>query len=70
MDAYERLQHAKRHPSETFSSVVRRAVWLDAPMSGAEILAHLQTRAEHLSEEDLVNIEHADDCDAHPILHG
>jgi len=36
LDAYEKLK-AMKHPGESFSSVVRRAVFPDAPASGAEL---------------------------------
>jgi predicted CopG family antitoxin len=55
MDAYERLRMAKRSPSESFSSVVRRAVFPGSPSTAGEILAvvrsRLATRRTLLSEE-------------------
>jgi predicted CopG family antitoxin len=47
LDAYERLKRSKRNPRESFSAVVRRAVWPDAPPTGADILADLSNRREH-----------------------
>lgn len=44
LDAYERLRRFKRSPRESFSQVVRRAVWTDAPPRAADILADLRTR--------------------------
>jgi predicted CopG family antitoxin len=44
MDAYEKLRRAKRTPSESFSSVVRRAVFPGQPSTGAELLASLRER--------------------------
>jgi hypothetical protein len=41
IDAYEKLKRAKRSPRESFSSVVRRAHWEDAPATGKELLDSL-----------------------------
>ena len=41
LDAYEKLRRAKRGPRESFSSVVRRARWVE--MTGAgQLLQHLR----------------------------
>ena len=42
IDAYERMVRARRDPKESFSNVLRRAVWLDAPATGAAILESLE----------------------------
>lgn len=47
LDAYERLRRFKRSPRESFSAVVRRAVWPDAAATGDDILADLRHRATH-----------------------
>ena len=47
IDAYDRLKRFKRTPRESFSQVVRRAVWPDSPPTAADILADLQVRMEH-----------------------
>jgi predicted CopG family antitoxin len=44
IDAYERLRRFKHSPRESFSEVVRRAVWPDAPPRGADILADVRAR--------------------------
>ena len=44
LDAYERLRRFKISPRESFSQVVRRAVWTDAPPCAADILADFRTR--------------------------
>jgi hypothetical protein len=44
IDAYERLKRYKRSPRESFSAVVRRALWPDAPPTAADLLADLQER--------------------------
>jgi predicted CopG family antitoxin len=42
LDAYEKLRRAKRAPSESFSSVVRRAVFVDASVTASELLRILE----------------------------
>ena len=42
IDAYEKLRRAKRSDRESFSSVVRRARWDDAPATGGEVLDALR----------------------------
>jgi len=37
-DACERLRRAKRAPRESFSAVVRRAVWPEEPLTAAGLL--------------------------------
>ncbi|MFQ5689395.1 MAG: antitoxin VapB family protein [Gemmatimonadota bacterium] len=44
LEAYERLRRARRHPTESFSDVVMRAQWTDAPSTAGEYLAHLRER--------------------------
>lgn len=44
IDAYEKLRNQKRHPRESFSQVVRRAIWDTLGVSGRVLLDHL-TRA-------------------------
>lgn len=66
LDAYEKLRAAKRSDKESFSMVVRRAIWPDAPMDGAAILSYLQNRPFHISEEDLDQIEAANRADKVP----
>ncbi len=38
LDAYERLRRAKRGSRESFSAVVRRAVWPEEPLTAAGLL--------------------------------
>ncbi len=66
LDAYERLKAAKKNEKESFSMVVRRAVWPEAPADGKTILAYLAARPAFLEEEDLDRIEAADRADAPP----
>ena len=42
LDAYEKLRRAKRTPRESFSSVVRRAKFVDEPRTAREALAALE----------------------------
>lgn len=55
LDAYERLRKAKRSPSESFSSVVRRAIFPGTASTGEEALtiarARMRARKALLSEE-------------------
>jgi hypothetical protein len=44
IDAYEKLRKAKRAPSESFSSVVRRAVFPDQPCTASELLVVMEQR--------------------------
>jgi hypothetical protein len=46
LDAYEKLRRAKRSPRESFSSVVRRAVFPDAAYTAADLLALMRRRME------------------------
>jgi predicted CopG family antitoxin len=41
IDAYDRLKRARRFPSESFSSVVRRAVFPGDSLTGADLLARM-----------------------------
>ena len=41
MDAYEKLSRAKRGPRESFSNVVRRALWKDLPPNARTLLENL-----------------------------
>ncbi len=44
IDAYEKLRKAKRTPRESFSSVVRRAVFPDEPRTCRDLLESMRTR--------------------------
>lgn len=63
IDAYERLKRAKRYPSESFSSVVRRAVFPGDSLTGADLLARMtEWRKEGralLTEADLDRLDEA-----------
>ncbi|MBM3495301.1 MAG: hypothetical protein FJX72_13415 [Armatimonadetes bacterium] len=44
MDAYEKLRRAKRRPSESFYSVVRRAQFPEGSITAGELLERLQAQ--------------------------
>ena len=44
LDAYEKLRRAKKAPSESFSSVVRRALFPKEAMTGRELLHEMERR--------------------------
>ena len=56
LDAYEKLK-AMKHPGESFSSVVRRAVFPDAPASGAELFQYFSGGGGGISEAYLNAVE-------------
>lgn len=41
VDAYEKLRRAKRTPTESFSSVVRRARWEETALTAQQLLNEL-----------------------------
>ena len=62
LDAYERLRSARLHPTESFSSVVRRANWARRKCTGHDLLEFMRQRAEagdFLSAETLDRLEAA-----------
>jgi predicted CopG family antitoxin len=46
LDAYDRLRKARRTPSESFSSVVRRALFPGTPSTAGDVLANARRRME------------------------
>ncbi len=65
MDAYERLRSAKR-PGESFSAVVRRATFPDAPPRGTDLLAYYRANGSGLSKTYLDTVEQAANNDRPP----
>lgn len=61
LDAYDKLKRAKKTPRESFSSVVRRAEFPDAPVTARELVATLRKRmaigAIPLTEETLDSLD-------------
>ncbi len=56
LDAYEKLK-AKKRPGESFSGVVRRAVFSDSPATGAELFQYFSTGGGDISEAYLNAVE-------------
>ena len=65
IDAYEKLKRAKR-PGESFTEVVRRANFKEAPVTGAALLAHYQKGGGGVSEKYLAAVEAAASQDRPP----
>ncbi len=65
LDAYERLRASKR-PGESFSGVVRRAVFPDSPPSGSDLLAYFQGGGSGVSNAYLDTVEKAAQKDPEP----
>jgi predicted CopG family antitoxin len=66
LEAYERLRNARRRPSESFSDVILRAVWPEAPITGQELLELYAAEGPFLSDAALDRIEDAKAADAPP----
>jgi Putative antitoxin len=58
IDAYEKLRSSKR-AGESFSEVVRRAAFADAPLTGAGLRAHLKAGGARADERYLKAVEKA-----------
>lgn len=58
LDAYEKLRGAKR-PGESFSEVVRRAEFSDAPPTGQKLLDYLKSGGSGVSDRYLNAVEEA-----------
>lgn len=65
LDAYEKLRSAKR-AGESFSEVVRRAAWPDAPATGASLRAYFRQGGSGISGKYLDAVDAADRNDAPP----
>lgn len=59
LDAYEKLRRAKRG-GESFTEVVRRAVWLDAPVTGTALRDYFHKGGSGVSASYLDAVEEAD----------
>lgn len=57
IEAYERLKRAKRHPAESFSEVVMRARWEDAPVTARDYLLLVRERGPSYSIAELERLE-------------
>ena len=58
IDAYEKLRQAKRG-GESFTEVVRRAVWVDAPLTGTALRHYFRNGGSGISEKYLDAVEEA-----------
>ena len=58
LDAYEKLRKVKRG-GESFTEVVRRAVWVDAPATGEGLLTYFRNGGSGISDKYLVAVEEA-----------
>jgi len=65
LDAYEKLRRAKRG-GESFTEVVRRAVWIDAPVTGASLRDYFHKGGSGVSDRYLDAVEHAAALDRIP----
>lgn len=65
IDAYERLKSSKR-PGESFSGVVRRAVFPETAPTGASLLDWMNRNGVRASDAYLDDVEEADKNDAPP----
>jgi len=62
LEAYERLARARLRPSESFSKVIKRAVWT-APESTAESLLNALETMPTLGADELDRLETAQQAD-------
>jgi hypothetical protein len=65
LDAYEKLRHAKR-AGESFTEVVRRAIWMDAPATGESLLTYFRNGGSGTSDKYLDAVEDASSHDPIP----
>lgn len=65
LEAYERLVRARRHPRESFSQVIRRAMWPEEGKTCGSLLEALD-QMEPLPEEAIRALELAQDSDRPP----
>jgi len=65
LDAYEKLRAAKKN-GESFSEVVWRATFADAPLTGADLLAYYRSGGSGVGEGYLKSVEEAVQQDPPP----
>ena len=58
LETYERLSRARKHPKESFSQVIHRAIWSENEKSGRRILELMQM-TEPATEETIQRLEAA-----------
>jgi len=65
LDAYEKLRRVKRG-GDSFTEVVRRAVWVDAPVTGESLLDYYLKGGSGVSGKYLDALEEASKQDSIP----
>lgn len=65
LEAYERLRAARRVETESFSQVIKRALWTTEPKTAGRFLEAMRTRSP-MSEVDLDLLEKAQREDLPP----
>jgi hypothetical protein len=65
LDAYEKLRAAKK-PGESFSEVVRRAAFADAPPNGSDLRAYYRAGGAGVGETYLNSVEESSRHDPVP----
>jgi Putative antitoxin len=65
LEAYERLQAARRSPNESFSRVIKRAHWPNEPATAAALLDAL-AELPMVSDDVLERLDKAQHADAPP----
>ena len=65
LEAYERLRSVRRSPDDSFSKVIKRAIWPPAPRTAAAMLAALDGTPV-LSDSELDRLEAAQLADPVP----
>ena len=65
LDAYEKLRSAKK-AGESFTEVIRRAEFVNPPLTGANLLAHLHAGGSGVSVDYLDAVEKAASHDPIP----
>ena len=65
LDAYEKLRAAKK-AGESFSDVVRRAMFMDEPLTGASLRTYLRGGGSRISEDYLGAVDAEDRGDPAP----
>jgi predicted CopG family antitoxin len=63
LEAYERLRRARATERESFSQVIKRAVWMPKQGTAGRLLATTQAIAGTLSEADLDRLDRAQEMD-------
>jgi predicted CopG family antitoxin len=69
LEAYERLNQARRHSDESLSDVVMRALWDEESVTAGDHLRLLRDRGPSYSAEELEWLENAKEFDLPPAYH-